>query len=374
MSIARRLGVAYASISIVCVLVVGWLGYHEFIEEPAEYAAMRLGNIHKDVVAELSAVGFLALIPVLLGLGWWWMRRVLAPLEALSVAVGKIDSHNLRRLLPRTHNGDEVDRLAAGFNSMTQRLDDSFRRIHEFTLHASHELKTPLTVMRMQLETAIRENGSLPPSQSAYFDAQLEEVRRLTQIVDALTLLTKADAGLVPLERRAVSLDEIVNEAFEDALILAQPQKLMVTLTRCDFVKILGDRHRLRQLLLILTDNAVKYNQPGGSIALSLQTIDDGGELRITNTGADFSDKTLGAVFDRFVRGENAQGSVDGCGLGLTIAQWIVHAHEGTIQLLKEKDHRFTALVRFPSLAAQTQLNPDTVTHPPNSITRPRPS
>lgn len=371
MSIARRLGVAYASLSVVCILVVGWLAYHEFIEEPREYAAMGLGNIHKDIVAELSAVGFLALIPVLLGLGWWWMRRVLAPLEALTVAVGKIDSHNLRQLLPRTHKGDEVDRLAAGFNSMTQRLDDSFRRIHEFTLHASHELKTPLTVMRMQLETAIRENGSLPPSQLAYYDAQLEEVRRLTQIVDALTLLTKADAGLVPLERLVVSLDEIVKEAFEDAQVLAQPQRLMVTLNRCDVVQILGDRHRLRQLLLILTDNAVKYNQPGGSIDLSLQSVDDGGELRITNTGAELSDKSLGVLFDRFVRGENAQGRVDGCGLGLTIAQWIVQAHAGTIQLVKEPDKRFTVLMRFPGLAAQTPLNPAAVSCPPNLVPNP---
>jgi signal transduction histidine kinase len=355
-TIARRLGVGYAWISAACLVLVTWLGYHEFIEEPASFAALGLSKLHQDTQAELATVSFLASIPVLLGLFWWWMRRVLAPLGALAAAVDTVHSHNLQQPLPRSMNGDEVDTLTAVFNSMTARLDGSFRRIHEFTLHASHELKTPLTVMRMQLETALRDVGSLPSGQSHWIDSQIDEVKRLTQIVDSLTLLTRADAGLMPLENLAVRLDGLVEEAFEDALILAQHHHLQVMLGTCERTMVSGDRHRLRQLLLILTDNAVKYNRPHGTISIALRRVADAAEMRITNTGSGIAPKTLEHVFERFVRGENAQGHVEGCGLGLAIAEWIVRAHGGSIRLIPEPDEQITALVRIPILSASVPI------------------
>lgn len=361
MTLTKRLGAGYAWIAAVCLLLVVWLGYHEFVKEPAEFAARGLTDVHKDTMAELSTVCFLGIIPILLGIGWWWMSRVLAPLEALSDAVEKIHSHNLRQPLPRSGKGDEVDKLSAVFNSMTARLDQSFRRIHEFTLHASHELKTPLTVMRAHLETALRENESLPPGQSKWIDGQLDEVKRLTRIVDSLTLLTRADAGLVELDRKPVQFGELVQEAFEDALVLAQPSGIQVTLEDCDDAVGTGDRHRLRQLLLTLTDNAVKYNRPGGTIAISLRKIDETAEVRITNTGEGIAQETLHNVFGRFVRGENANGKVEGCGLGLTIAKWIVQAHGGTIELLSEPDQRTAAVVRLPLPPAIKPVNGERV-------------
>lgn len=360
MTITKRIGIGYLIMASVCVLLLIWLWHHEFVEEPEEFAALGLGDIHKDTAAEASTVCFLGLIPMLLGLGWWWTRRVLAPLRTLSMRVENFRPHNLQEPLHRTMNGDEVDKLTNAFNSMTARLDESFRRIHEFTLHASHELKTPLTVMHAQLEMALRESASSPPEQSAWLESQLDEVQRLTQIVDSLTLLTKADAGLVELDRQTVHLGELVEEAFEDALILAQPHSVQVTLGPCEDAVITGDRHRLRQLLLILTDNAVKYNHPGGTIEIALARAGDHLELRMTNTGSGPAPKTLSNVFDRFVRGENARGKVEGCGLGLTIAQWIVQAHGGTIQLVAETNAATTALCRFPILASGT---PGSETH-----------
>jgi signal transduction histidine kinase len=274
---------------------------------------------------------------------------VLRPLGALTAGVEKIHAHNLREQLPRNMGDDEVDKLAAVFNSMTMRLDESFTRIHEFTLRASHELKTPLTVMRAHLETALREGQSLPREQTEWIDGQLDELKRLTQIVDSLTLLTKADAGLVKLEQRRVQLGELVEEALEDAQVLAHPDGVKVMLGECAGAIVTGDRHRLRQLLLILSDNAVKYNRPGGTIRVTLSHADGMAELRITNTSDDVPQGMLDKVFDRFARGRNAQEKVEGCGLGLTIAQWIVQAHGGTIQLLAEGPGRTTALVRLPA-------------------------
>ena len=122
------------------------------------------------------------------------MRRSLAPVEALTRAIERIHDRNLHEQLPRTGNGDELDRLTQVFNDMTARLDQSFQRIREFTLHASHELKTPLTVMQGELETACREEN-LTETQRDRVLSQLDEVQRLAKIVDGLSLLTKADAG-----------------------------------------------------------------------------------------------------------------------------------------------------------------------------------
>lgn len=351
MTIIKRLGIGYAVIATLCTLLLGWLWYHEFVEEKAAFAARGVSDLHKDTAAEFSTVFFLALVPVLLALGWWWTRRVLSPLGQLTRAAEQIESTNLRLPLPRSMEEDEVTTLATVLADMTARLNASFQQIREFTLHASHELKTPLTVMRAQLETALRDSESLPDQQATWIESQLDEVKRLTHIVDSLTLLTKADAGLVELERHPVALGPLMEEAFEDAQVLAQPQGIEVSLQECADATISGDRHRLRQLLLILTDNAVKYNQPGGTIQMSLRRMGGTAELRVTNTGVQPASGTLENVFARFVRGENAAGKVDGCGLGLTIAHWIVQAHKGRIQLLAEPDGRTTAKVEFPALA-----------------------
>ncbi|MEQ1854160.1 MAG: ATP-binding protein [Chthoniobacteraceae bacterium] len=349
MTISKRIGLSYVLIAVVSVAIIGWFGYHEFVEERAEFDARGYTDLHRELGPEIVTVAFFGAMPLILALGWWWIRHVLSPLDRLTAAVEKIHEHNLRTQLPRNMSGDEVDKLSAVFNSMTTRLDESFRRIHEFTLRASHELKTPLTVMRAHLETALREGQPMPPGQAEWIDGQLDEVKRLTQIVDSLTLLTKADAGLVKLERLPVQLSELVEEAFEDAQALAGPRGVEVTLGECAGAVLDGDRHRLRQLLLILTDNAAKYNRPGGTIAISLRHTGDSAELRITNTGDGITQKAFDRVFERFARGPNAQEKTEGCGLGLTIAQWIVHAHGGTIQLIAEDGNRTTALVRLPA-------------------------
>ena len=354
MTITRRLGIGYAVMSFVCVLLLSWLGYHEFVEEAAVFASRGVGDLHSDTTAEFFTVAFLGLIPVLLGLGWLWTRHVLAPLGALTHAAEHMESDTLRVPLPRSMNDDEVDRLAAVFASMTARLDESFRQIREFTLHASHELKTPLTIMRAQLGAALHEGEPLPPAHAEWVEGLLHEVQRLAAIVDSLTLLTKADAGLVTLEHRPVPFGELVQEAFDDALILAQADRVRVSLDECAGALVMGDRHRLRQLLLILLDNAVKYNRPDGEIHIALREHDGAAELRITNDGSGIATEAPGRLFGRFVRGENAAGKVEGSGLGLTIAQWLVQAHGGSVELCPEAQGRTTAVVRLP-LAQVTQ-------------------
>jgi heavy metal sensor kinase len=292
-------------------------------------------------------VGLPAILLGLLG-GWWLTRRAMSPVSKLTDAIAKIHERNLREPLPRSHNTDELDRLTEVFNSMLARLDDSFNRIREFTLHASHELKTPLTILCGEIETTLRDE-SLSAVERERAASQLDELRRLARIVDGLTLLAKADAGQVALNLEPLRLDELVRDNFADLQILAEPHGIKVELEVCGEISVRGDRHRLRQLLLNLADTAVKYNQPQGRVTINLRRAENMAEFKITNTGAGISPEALPRVFDRFFRGDPAHSqTVDGCGLGLSIAQWIVSAHHGSIQIESALAQSTTVTVRLP--------------------------
>ena len=353
MTIRTRLTLWYAGILTASLLVIGYGTYRE-IDEQMRHDHRREPT--ERAIGETSEMVFQVGLPaVLLGLlgGWWLTRRALAPMKNLTDAATKIHERNLRDPLPRTRNGDELDRLTKVFNDSLARLDDSFKRIHEFTLHASHELKTPLTIMCGEAEIASRDE-SLPPAERERAASQLDELRRLARIVDGLTLLAKADAGQVALKLEPLRFDELVHEAFADAQILAEPHGIQVELTTCEEITVRGDRHRLRQLLLNLADNAVKYNQPKGGVIMSLLKSRDMAHFTITNTGAGIPPEILPRVFDRFFRGDPAHSqAVDGCGLGLSIAQWIVSAHNGTIQIESATMKPTTVTVRLPLEASK---------------------
>ncbi len=357
MTIRTRLSLWYASIMFIALMVMGVLLYYQLVIEPrheSQWHHHEQGeepvdpDVFEDVTAIVMWCGIPAALLAVTG-GWWLMKKSLAPIASLTRATEKITPQNLSERLPRTNNGDELDRLTEVFNSMLARLDDSFNRIREFTLHASHELKTPLTVLRGETETALRDE-SLSPSERERGNSQLEELHRLTQIVDGLTLLAKADAGQVALNFETVRLDELVRDNFADQQILAEPHGIKVELEVCEEVSVRVDRHRLRQLLLNLADNAVKYNQPQGRVTMSLRRAEKFAEIKITNTGAGIPPEILPRVFDRFFRGDSAHGNmVDGCGLGLSIAQWIVSAHDGKIQIASEPAKQTIVTVQLPT-------------------------
>jgi signal transduction histidine kinase len=366
--IRTRLTLWYAAVMFAALALMGVLSYHEFVREAERYRAeyrehgedrpdehragtgRGRGGHFEQVAGIILWCGVPAAVLGLAG-GWWLTRRALAPLEALTRAVERTHERSLHEQLPRRGGGDELDRLTEVFNAMTARLGESFQRIREFTLHASHELKTPLTVMQAELETASREESLSQPQRERLL-SQLDEVQRLGKIVDGLSLLTKADAGQVRLALEPVPMDVLVREAFEDAQHLAHGRGLALRLEACDAVCVEGDRHRLRQVLLNLTDNSVKYNEPGGSVTMALRAAEGCAEIVVANTGPGIPGELLSRVFDRFFRGDASHGSaVEGCGLGLSIAQWIVHAHRGTIRVDSEAGRETRVTVRLPVAA-----------------------
>lgn len=333
MRIRTRLTLWYAAVLSISLLLISGRAYHEIAEQ------MRHGHQKESTrhaLGETSEIVFRMGLPaIVLGLagGWWLTRRTLRPLAELTKAAKGIDERTLSHPLPCSGNGDELDELAAVLNLTQERLNNSFQRIREFTLHASHELKTPLTVLHGELETELRDDD-LSPAQRERALSQLSEVERLSKIVDGLTLLTKADAGQVKLKKEAVSLDELVRDIYADAIILAEPGGIKVDLIACEKIQVMGNAHRLRQLLLNLADNAVKYNKPGGSISMELRRVDAAARFTMSNTGPGIAADLLPRVFDRFFRGDPAHGAeTESCGLGLSIAQWIAQAHGGTIQI-----------------------------------------
>jgi signal transduction histidine kinase len=349
MTIRARLILWYAGVLLSSLLLMTGIIYYEFVFERAKVKAA--GRPPESVTEEIAEVVLYYGVPTgiltIIG-GWWLLRKALAPLNQLAEAAERLQIHNLREQLPCTGNGDEVDRLSKTLNTTTARLDDAFNRIREFTLHASHELKTPLAILHGEIEAALSDPATTP-AQREMFASQLDEIQRLAKIVEGLTLLAKADTGQARLAQVAVQFDELLRDSLADAEILAHSQKIAVTMLHCDAVTVRGDRHRLRQLLLNLTDNAIKYNQPNGRIDLSLTHVGDHCVLSIGNTGPGIPAAMLARVFDRFYRGDASHSSqLEGSGLGLSIAEWIVKAHGGDIQIASELEKQTTVTVTLP--------------------------
>jgi len=351
MRIRHQLMLWYVTILLAGFALIGGLTYYEMVvaHPVINQALIREGYTALEEFGEVMIFGGLPALLISLVGGWFLMRRALSPIRTLTLALERVHAENLHQRMERSGNHDELDRLTEVFNSMTLRLDDSFNHVREFTLHASHELKTPLTILRGEIETKLRDTVTSTADRE-FFAAQLDEIARLAKIVDGLTLLAKADAGQVTLAQEPVRLDELVRDIFADAQLLARPHHLEVELSACDEAIIRGDRHRLKQLLLNLTDNAIKYNQPQGRVTIGLSRHNGTAALIIANTGPGIPPEKLPRVFDRFYRGDAAHGNeIEGCGLGLSIVRWIVKAHGGTIQLESNPKKLTTVTVELPA-------------------------
>jgi heavy metal sensor kinase len=282
--------------------------------------------------------------------GLFLANKALRPVDEITQIARQIGSGDLSQRIRIRRANDELGRLASTFNEMIAKLEESFRQVKRFTADASHELKTPLTILRGEVEVGLKRKRALKEYQRILV-SNLEEVNRMSRIVEDLLTLSRADMGELTMEREEIELSSLAREVWEDLQIMAQEKGIQLKFTDDGFTMVEGDPLYLRQLILNLTENGLKYTPPGGKVELNVKGDRDHGlvSLFVSDTGVGIAKKDLKRVFDRFFRVDKARSrETGGTGLGLSICQWIAHAHEGQIGVQSKVGKGSTFTVTLP--------------------------
>jgi signal transduction histidine kinase len=299
-----------------------------------------------------------------IGIGMWLSNRALKPIERLTNAAATIaEANDLKTRLDWTGPMDEIGRLVSVFNGMMERLEHLFSVQQRFVADVSHELRTPLTAIRGHLDLIARYGMD-----SESMDAVQSEVSRMSRLVSDLLLLAKADYGGLALNLQPLDLDVIIGEVFREARGLVQDRDLKVAVLDFEPVRVSGDPDRLKQLLLNLVSNAIKFTPEGGQVVINLRKTERDAVIEVQDTGVGIAPEDVKRVFDRFYQAEpsRVRKSGDGSGLGLSIARWIVEAHGGKITVESQLGVGTTFRVKIPHIEEPAQM----ITHA--AVTRPR--
>jgi two-component system, OmpR family, sensor kinase len=294
--------------------------------------------------------GLIALILSLL-IGDWLARRTLRPIGSIvSTAQSIAAADDLSRRIPNTGPQDELGRMVSVFNETLSRLENLFKAQRRFVADVSHELRSPLTTIQGNLDL-VRLYGNDPRS----IEAMESEVKRMSRLVGDLLLLAQADAGQIPLEMEALDIDQLVLEIYGEAGFLSQG-KHRFKLGQLDQVRVNADVDRLKQLLLNLVSNAIKYTPDDGSVSMSVTRQGTNVYVTVEDTGVGIPAEDLAHIFDRFYRVDKARSrAAGGTGLGLSIAQWIAEAHGGEILVASEFGKGTTFTVVLPILSGESE-------------------
>ncbi|HMF88842.1 MAG TPA: ATP-binding protein [Gemmatimonadaceae bacterium] len=296
-------------------------------------AATRASAIPREYLVDAVLI-----IPIIIGAAgfgaFMFLGRTQRQLNEITNEVAAItDGRSLHRRLALSEETTDFADLMTTLNAMISRLETSFSGLRRFTADASHELKTPLAVLRADVERAMMESSSQNERMIALEEA-LQEVRRMSDLVESLLTLARADEGRFDLHREPVELQPLVQEVYETALILGEAQGVTVNLPFTADVIVMADRTRLRQLFLNLVTNAIKYTPPGGKVELGVGRHPDNVTFAVRDTGIGISAADFPHIFERFWRADRVRSRMSergGFGLGLAISQWIAQAHGGTL-------------------------------------------
>jgi signal transduction histidine kinase len=295
--------------------------------------ATRASTVPREYLLDASLI-----VPVIIaaaGLGAFvFLGRTQRQLAEITTEVAAItDGRSLHRRLALSEETTDFSDLVTTLNAMIGRLETSFGALRRFTADASHELKTPLAVLRADVERAMHDHSSQTERMVALEEA-LQEVRRMTDLVESLLTLARADEGRFDIYREPIELQPLVQEVYETALILGEAQGVTVNLPFTTDVVVMADRTRLRQLFLNLVTNAIKYTPAGGKVELGLGRHPDNVTFAVRDTGIGISAADFPHIFERFWRADRVRSRMSergGFGLGLAISQWIAQAHGGTL-------------------------------------------
>ena len=339
------------------------LGALRYLAVRVERAGPEIGGVLVATSVRQAAFGpsellrsMLLIAPVILIgavlVGYWLAGTSLRPVQGIMDEVEAIsDGRSLHRRLAVPISGDEMARLALTVNGMLARLEQSFGSLHRFTADASHELKTPLMVLRAGVERALTHPG-IPSEILQSLDETLAQINQMSEMVENLLTLARADEGRAPLAVEQCDLRELIGDVAETAGMLGESAGISVTSEIPSTpVTLAVDRHRIREMLLNLVTNAIKYTPQGGTISIALGEDHDTAVFTVRDTGIGIAPGDLPHIFERFWRADPARsrtGDRPGTGLGLSITKWIAEAHGGSITVQSRPGRGSVFVVRLP--------------------------
>ena len=319
-------------------------------QPPPETADIPDAELHELFIAILIGLP-IALVVSAIG-GYSLARRALRPIEQISAQAETISAERLGRRLPIDNPDDELGHLARVLNDLLARLETSFEQMRRFTADASHELRTPLTAIRSVGEGALRAR-QIDPASREVIGSMLEEVERLTTLVDALLTLSRAEGGHIAIRREPVALLDLTREVASHLSVLAEDKRQQIDLRSDDgLAPIHGDRAVLREALINLLDNAIKYSPEGTRVGVRLRSVDGrapGAAIEISDQGPGIPPEHRERIFERFYRIDKARSrDLGGAGLGLAIAKWAIDVHGGSIRVEDRPEGGSTFRVVLP--------------------------
>jgi heavy metal sensor kinase len=318
--------------------------------------AESLGRLaaEKAVLRRTLLVG----IPLAVGLaaagGWWIARRALKPVSLMVGQAREITHRTSGFRLRVPHSEDELGVLARAFNELLERLDDALSNQRRFMADASHELRTPVSVVRTAAEVALGRETRSEPEYRETLAVIGEHARRLGRMVDDMMTLARADAFGLKLEASDLYLDELVCECVRDAGVLARERGVLARCPPAPETPFWGDERLLRQMLMNLLDNAVRHTPAEGHVEARLAAPDGVVEIAVSDEGPGVPPEDRERIFERFVRVDAARSRPGGAGLGLPIARCIAEAHGGTLTLAPSGPRGCSFLVRLPAVIVRS--------------------
>ena len=296
------------------------------------------------------------LLLVAAGGGYWLSRRALSPVDALVRTAREVSGTNLSSRLQKLETGDELQRLSDTLNEMLDRIEVAFQRITQFTADASHELRTPVSLIRTEAELALRRSRGEAEYKESLRHILLE-AERTTALIEQLLSMARADSGRETLHFEPVDLRQTLRSVVDGWQQVATIRDLQFSanLNAPDF-SVMGDETLLRRLADILLDNALKYTPSPGSVHLSLELQGESAVIRVQDSGVGIPEEEQGKIFERFYRVDKARSRAHGgAGLGLAIARWIVTQHGGSIRVESRPGQGATFHVELPMIVAPVQ-------------------
>ncbi|MGA2225770.1 MAG: ATP-binding protein [Syntrophobacteraceae bacterium] len=283
--------------------------------------------------------------------GWLVAYRALKPVDRMTAAARRIGAEDLSQRVNETGTGDELDNLAKTLNQMLSRLDAAFSQIRRFSADASHELQTPLTILKGEIELVLR-SARTQEEYRVTLESALEEVDRIAHLVEGLLLLARAEVGILRMDRKEVDLVQVLEEVYLRLKPLADSHRIEFRLGSIEPLCVQGDRERLQSMTINLVENAIKYTRAGGSVTLDLQRESRWASILVSDTGIGIPIEEQEHIFQAFYRTSEVRSLVErGTGLGLAIAQSIAVAHGGTISVESSpgRGSSFKALIPIAS-------------------------